>query len=63
MAGRGFNSLEGGNTRFSKILGLDILKSIVCWHSSGTAEGQIGLLGQHPRWQVAYNQYALHVGA
>jgi hypothetical protein len=30
---------------------------------SGTVEGQIGLLEQHPRWQVAYNQYVLHVGA
>ena len=37
------------------------MKSI--WHSFGTVEGQIGLLEQHPRWQVPYNQYALHVGA
>ena len=32
-------------------------------HSFGTVEGQIGLLEQHSRWQVLYNQYALHVGA
>ena len=33
------------------------------WHSFGTVEGQIALLEQHPRLQVPYNQYALHVGA
>jgi hypothetical protein len=33
------------------------------WHSFGTVDGQIGLLEQHPRWQVPYNQYAPHVGA
>jgi hypothetical protein len=26
-------------------------------------KGQIGLFEQHPRLQVPYNQYALHVGA
>jgi hypothetical protein len=33
------------------------------WHSFGTVEGQMGLLEQHLRLQVAYNQYALPVGA
>ena len=33
------------------------------WHSFGTVEGHIGLLEQHSRSQVPYNQYALLVGA
>jgi len=32
-------------------------------HSLGAAEGQVGLLEQHLRWEVLYNQLVLHVGA